>query len=144
MSFNNNIRILTKNDYTNYYPLINSFRHTEFTEEEFQQYIVNLPSNMEIWVIQEDNRLVATGTIIYEPKLIFNRVTYAHVEDICVLESERGKGYGKKIVDHLFQTAQNTKCYKITLVCAEGTVPFYEKCGLEKRGVQCSQLLFKL
>ena len=86
---NYNIRILTKNDYTNYYPLINSFRHTEFTEEEFQEYMNTLPSNMEIWVIQEDDRLLATGTIIYEPKLIFNRVTYAHIEDICVLESER-------------------------------------------------------
>ena len=140
---NYNIRILTKNDYTNYYPLINSFRHTEFTEEEFQEYMNTLPSNMEIWVIQEDDRLLATGTIIYEPKLIFNRVTYAHIEDICVLESERGKGYGKKMVDHLFQIATEKKCYKITLVCAEGTVPFYVKCGLEKRGVQCSQLLSK-
>ena len=39
------------------------------------------------------------------------------------------------------EIAKNKNCYKITLVCNEENTQFYEKCGLEKRGFQMSQLL---
>lgn len=136
-----NFRLLTKDDYSSYWPLINSFRQTSFTEQQFQDFLHTLPSNMEIWVLEKESQLVATGTLIYEPKLIFDICTYAHVEDICVLESERKNKLGSAMVQHLMKVANEKGCHKITLVCAEKTAPFYIKNGLEERGVQCCQLL---
>jgi hypothetical protein len=134
-------RLLSTNDYQQYYPLINSFRTTSFTEEQFKTFVNTLPSNMEIWVLEKNSVLVATGTLIFEPKLIFDLSTYAHVEDVCVLPSERNHKYGSTIVQQLIKRANEKQCHKITLVCAPSTAPFYIKNGLEERGVQCCQLL---
>lgn len=134
-------RHLSPNDYSQYYPLINSFRKTSFTEEQFRTFVNTLPSNLEIWVLEKNGTLVATGTLIYEPKLIFDICTYAHVEDVCVLESERKNKVGSALVQHLMKVANEKGCHKITLDCAESTAPFYLKNGLEQRGVQCCQLL---
>ena len=134
-------RLLTKNDYSLYLPLINNFRKTNFSEQQFQTFLQTLPSNIEIWVFEKNSQLVATGTLIYEPKLIFDLSIYAHVEDICVLESERNNKLGSSMVQHLMKVANDKGCHKITLVCAEKTAPFYIKNGLEQRGVQCCQLL---
>jgi glucosamine-phosphate N-acetyltransferase len=135
------IRQLTENDYIQYYPLINEFRQTSFTEEEFKTYMKEKPSNLEIWVLEADGKLAATTTVIYEPKLIFNRCTFAHIEDVCTLKEFQHKGYGSLLLQHVLQEAKNKKCYKATLVCNESVLPFYLKNKFEKRGVQCSMLL---
>lgn len=141
---NYKIRRLTNNDYTGYFPLINEFRSTIFTEEQFIFFMDTLPSNIEIWVIvQEDNKFIATGTIIYENKLIYDICTYAHIEDICVAENCRKTGIGSILIKHLWKEAEMKKCFKITLVCKKETVPFYVKNGFEERDIQCSQLIFK-
>jgi GNAT superfamily N-acetyltransferase len=135
------IRLLTREDFCQYYPLINEFRETNFTEDEFQQFVDTLPSNIHIYVMVVDTKIVATTTVIYEPKLIFNRCTFAHVEDVCVLKECQHKGYGSILLQHVIDLARNKKCYKITLVCNEKLLPFYVKNNFEQRGVQCSQLL---
>lgn len=135
------IRYLTREDYHQYYPLINEFRQTTFTEEEFKQYMDSLPSNIYIYVLEENTKLVATTTVMYEPKLIFNRCKFAHIEDVCVLKEFHKHGYGSQLLQYVIQKAKEEKCYKITLVCNEMVMPFYLKNGFEKRGVQCSMLL---
>ena len=52
------IRKLSVDDYASYYPLINEFRKTEFTEGEFKEYINTLPSNIEIYVLVIENEIV--------------------------------------------------------------------------------------
>ncbi len=95
-----------------------------------------------IWVYEEGEQLLATGTIIYETKFIYNTCIYAHIEDICVRASHRRQGLGKKLVAHLIDQARH--CYKITLDCADENIKFYESCGLERRGNQMCQLLKNL
>ncbi len=135
------IRKLTRSDYEQYYPLINEFRATSFTKEDFEQYIDALPSNISIYVLVVEDQIVSTTTVMYEPKLIFDRCTFAHVEDVCTLKQHQGKGYGSKLLQHVIADAKTRGCYKITLVCNETVLPFYLKNNFEKRGVQCSQLL---
>lgn len=134
-------RKLADSDYELYLPLINSFRPTTFSKEQFVDFVKTLPTTIEIWVLEKNSQLVATGTLIYEPKLIFDLCTYAHVEDVCVLESERQNKVGSAMIQHLMKIANDKGCHKLTLVCAEKTAPFYIKNGLEQRGVQCCQLL---
>lgn len=135
------IRELTRDDYAEYYPLIREFRETLVTEEEFKDFVSNLGPHIHIYVLVLDSHIVATTTVIYEPKLIFNRCTFAHIEDVCVLKSHQKGGWGSTLLQHVIQEAKLRKCYKATLVCAEATSPFYLKNGFETRGIQCSMLL---
>ena len=137
---NYNIRKLTNLDYNKYLVMINEFRTTVFTEEQFIETLQYIKPFSEIWVIEKDDDIIATGTIIYEKKFIFNCVKLAHIEDVCVKEKYRKFGFGKKIVNHLMNEAKKQECYKVTLVCNESNIGFYENCGMEMRGVQMSQL----
>ena len=135
------IRLLNATDYDQYYPLINEFRSTVFSEKQFVDYMTNLPSNIEIWALEKDNQIVGTSTVIYEPKLIHNMCTYAHIEDVCISGKYRGQGLGSIMLKKIFKVIKKRDCLKVTLVCDEKTSQFYIKNSLEKRGVQCCQLL---
>ena len=143
MSFT--FRELTTSDYNQYKLIINEFRPTEFTEEEFIDILSNIKKTSEIWIIiDEKGSFIAIGTIIFEYKFIFNTCIYAHIEDVCVSEKYRDQGFGKKMILKLFERAKEKECYKVTLDCADHNIIFYEKCGLEKRGNQMCQLISNL
>jgi glucosamine-phosphate N-acetyltransferase len=135
-------RPLKSNDYELYLSLINEFRPTTFTDDQFKETLQTMEKSSVIWVYEEGEQLLATGTIIYETKFIYNTCIYAHIEDICVRASHRRQGLGKKLVAHLIDQARH--CYKITLDCADENIKFYESCGLERRGNQMCQLLKNL
>jgi predicted GNAT family N-acyltransferase len=135
------MRRLTRDDYVKYYPLIREFRDTVFSEEEFQTYIDSLPGNIEIWVLEEDECLIATATVIFEPKLIFNRCTFAHIEDVCVAKEYRSKGVGSTLIQGVLRIPRVRECRKVTLCCSESVSNFYIRNGFEKRGIQCSLLI---
>ena len=135
-------RQLTSDDYTEYLELINEFRITKFTEDQFKQTLQRIQASSVIYVYEEAGKLLATGTIIYEYKFIFNTCVYANIEDICVRKSYRRQGLGKRLMQYLIN--QSRHCYKITLVCADDNIKFYESCGLTYRGNQMCQLLTNL
>jgi len=134
------LRKLIGDDYVEYLSIISEFRPTFFTNDQFLETLQYANAYSEIWVMLIDNAMVATGTIMYERKYIFDNSCLAHIEDVCVREKCRNKGYGKEIVNHLMNRAKERGCYKVTLDCNTSNIPFYEKCGLEQRGVQMSQL----
>jgi glucosamine-phosphate N-acetyltransferase len=129
-------RKLTIHDYHSFLALINDFRESTFTEEEFVENLNTIMQSSEIYVVESNNTLIATGTIIYETKFIFNICKLAHIEDVCVKMEHRGQGLGKYILSKLVSVAKERKCYKVTLDCADTNVAFYEKCNFEKRGNQ--------
>ena len=131
---------LDKTMYEEYYQMINEFRKTHFTYEQFIETLTYINHYSEIWLLMENNVIAATGTILFEKKFIHDNSFLGHIEDICVKSEHRNKGYGKKIIHKLVEQAKEKGCYKVTLVCNENVKPFYEKCGLEMRGIQMSQL----
>jgi glucosamine-phosphate N-acetyltransferase len=134
------IRKVELTDYEQYIVMINEFRETVFSKEQFIETLNYMQPFSQIYVIEYENDIIATGTIIYEKKFIFNNSTLAHIEDICVKSAYRNYGIGKLIVNHLMHIAKDKGCYKVTLDCNEHNSHFYEKCGLEKRGFQMCQL----
>ena len=66
MTFYNNwvVRRLLKKDYNNYLSIINEFRETTFSEEQFNETLDYLTPHSEIWVIEYKNNIIATGTIM--------------------------------------------------------------------------------
>ncbi|KAJ2392913.1 Glucosamine-phosphate N-acetyltransferase-like protein, partial [Coemansia sp. RSA 2611] len=59
-----------------------------------------------------------------------------HVEDIVVAKGQQGKRFGVTLVKQLLALANATGCYKTILDCDEDNVPFYEKCGMQRKSVQ--------
>lgn len=135
------VRKLLDTDYNEYISLINEFRSTFFTKEQFIKKLQYMNNYSDIWVIQMDDKLIATATIIYEQKFIYNLSVLAHIEDVCVRKEYRGQGYGLEIIKKLIEEARKFGCYKITLDCSDINENFYVKNNFEKRGIQMSQLL---
>ena len=82
--------------------------------------------------------IIASGTIIIEPKIIRGGKPVGHIEDIVISSSYRGKGLGQDILELLIQEGREKNCYKIILDCLENLEAFYSKSGFEKKGVQMS------
>jgi ribosomal protein S18 acetylase RimI-like enzyme len=134
-------RNLSVNDYVQYKELISSFRPTEFSVEQFSNFVNKLGDHIQVWILVENSKILATATILYETKLIFNVSITAHIEDVCVHPDFRGKGIGSQIMYKVFQEAEARGCRKVTLVTAGETTQFYTKNGYECRGVQLSRLI---
>jgi|APCry1669189534_1035231.scaffolds.fasta_scaffold58552_2 ribosomal protein S18 acetylase RimI-like enzyme len=134
-------RTLTVQDYEQYKELISSFRQTEFSVDQFSNFVNKLGEHMQIWILEENSRILATATIMYETKLIFNVSVTAHIEDVCVHPDFRGKGIGSQIMDKVYQEAKARGCRKVTLVTSIDTIKFYTKNDYEVRGVQLSRLI---
>lgn len=130
------IRKLNKNDYDQYLLLINDFKKTYFSKIIFEELLDIINANSTIWVIEEDGKLIGTGTLLYEYKFIRDISKCAHIEDVCINKDYRGKNYGTLLIDHLITEAQNNNCYKIILDCNSELEKFYAKSGLIKNGIQ--------
>jgi len=89
-------------------------------------------------IIVEDTKtsvVIATGSLIIEPKFIHQAGMVGHIEDCVVEETMRSKGLGRMIVEQLKRLARETGCYKCILDCEEQNVPFYERCGFKRKEV---------
>ena len=135
------IRTLDKNDFSkNYLNLMSQLSPVDIkkvTKLEFVSWVeeVNNNSSHNIFVIENvDNAdIIASGTLLIEPKLIHSFGYVGHIEDIIVDKSYRGCGLGKIIVSYLIEHAKILKCYKVILNCSDKYVKFYKKLGLNKK-----------
>lgn len=137
------IRKLNNSDYQNYLNLINQFRSTTFTLEEYKNTLSIIENNSTVWVVDYNNELIGTATIIYEYKFIRNIVKLAHIEDVCIDEKYRKKGIGNLLINYLVNEANKENCYKIILDCDESLENFYKKSGLEKKGIQMTKYFIR-
>ena len=104
-------------------------------ENKFNIFIDELPSNIHIFVIYDTrlDKIVGTGTIIIESKIIHNFGKVGHIEDVVVDSHYRGYGLGKIIVNYLIDYSKLNNCYKIILMASDENVEFYKKLGLNKK-----------
>jgi len=84
----------------------------------------------------EEFDIIASGTIIIEPKIIRGGQNVGHIEDIVVKNNFRCKGISKVILEMLKSIAREKNCYKVILDCNESLKTFYNKCDFEEKGVQ--------
>ena len=75
------------------------------------------------------------GRFVQRPARPLTRLA-AHIEDVVVDSTVRGKGLGKLIITKLVELAEAAGCYKVVLDCSEANVGFYKKCGFEQKEVQ--------
>lgn len=127
------IRNLHKNDYyLNYLDLLSQLsvvNKDNISSNEFNSFIEELKDNHIIKVIELNNKIVASGTLYIENKIIHNFGKVGHIEDIVIDINFRGKSLGIQIVQNLIDLSKKNKCYKIILNCNESNINFYKKCG---------------
>ena len=87
--------------------------------------------NAEIYIIRDinENKIIASGSILIEKKFIHKLSSIGHIEDIVVDSNFRGLGLGKQLLNHLSSISKERGCYKVILNCSEKNIKFYEKCG---------------
>lgn len=83
--------------------------------------------------------IIASGTIIIEPKIIREGKNVGHIEDIVVAKHMRGKGISSKILNILKIFARSSNCYKVILDCDNNIKNFYIKNGFEVKGIQMAE-----
>lgn len=90
----------------------------------------------------EQEKIVGTASVFLEDKI--NRGTnpttgqlykVAHIEEVVVDSSARGKGVGKDLMAYCINFSRLAGAYKLILECSEDNVAFYEKCGLHRHEV---------
>jgi glucosamine-phosphate N-acetyltransferase len=100
--------------------------------QEFGDKLLSLQSNRyEVYVYLIDGKIVATAAILYEYKLRYKKPK-AYIEDVAVHKQYRGRGLGKKMVEHCVKVAKEKNCYKIVLSCNDDLVDFYQGLSFEK------------
>lgn len=129
-------RKLNLDDYERFLKLINDFRETYFTKEDFIKNYYFISQCSDTYVMEYNEELIATGKLLYDRKYIHNICTLGHIEDVCVKKEYRNSGLGKNIVSKIVERAKENGCYKVTLNCLDTNVDFYKKCNFEKSGNQ--------
>jgi glucosamine-phosphate N-acetyltransferase len=130
------VRIIKYTDYyKGYIGLLQQLTKAEkMTYKKFKQLLDNTIAI--IYVIEdiENKKIIATGTLLKEQKIIHNGGKVGHIEDIVVDNEYRGKGLGKKLLQHIINIAEKD-CYKVILNCKNSVKPFYEKFKFKEHSI---------
>ena len=133
-----NIKI---DDYNDIIALLKQLTDCSYDKNSFEKYIDNLPSNQHHFVLEKEGKLLASGVLVIETKIIHNFKNVGHIEDIVVNKIYRGMGLGKKILQYLISYAEKQNCYKVILNCDPKIQSFYESCDLKKYNIQMGKYL---
>ena len=128
-----------------YLLLLSNLTTTNFIETKLFKDNIEQISRMGAIIVGVTNdssnnyEIVASGTIIIEPKIIRGGSNVGHIEDIVVANHMRGKGISQKILDILRAYARENSCYKVILDCSEEVKKVYTKNGFKVKGIQMAE-----
>lgn len=70
-----------------------------------------------------------TGELVAFSRVLTDGVYRAHLFDVIVKESHRGRGLGQAVIDAVLEHPVLSRVEKIILSCRTELVPFYERWG---------------
>lgn len=85
-----------------------------------------------LYVVEHDQRLVASCALSVIPNLTRGCRPYGLVENVVTHELYRRHGFGSLAVAHALSAAWDQRCYKVMLLTgrqSDGTHQFYQRCG---------------
>jgi len=131
------IRKINKNDFNQIINLLKQLSDSvKLDKNSFDLFIDSLNKNHQIWIIEENDILIVTGTILIENKIIHNFGKVGHIEDIVVDKNNRNRKLGTKILEHLINIAKKDNCYKVILNCNIKFENFYKKNNFKTNGLE--------
>lgn len=79
----------------------------------------------------------ASGKIVGMGRVISDGCSDAYIQDVVVLQNQRGRGIGRGLIETLVAHCKKKKLPWIGLVAEPGTYPFYRGIGFkDKKGFQ--------
>jgi N-acetylglutamate synthase-like GNAT family acetyltransferase len=90
---------------------------------------------LHIFLLEQDDRVVATAYLNVIPNLTRSNSPYAVVENVVVESSLRGTGLGKQLMAGTLAAAWAAGCYKVMLLTGShtpSTHAFYQACGFSR------------
>jgi GNAT superfamily N-acetyltransferase len=102
-------------------------------ESIWQEIIAN--KNNHYFVIETQEKLVASCHLAIIPNLTRGCRPYGIIENVVTHANFRNKGFGKKLLRHALKFAYDNNCYKVMLMTGskkEWVHKFYEDAGFKK------------
>ena len=129
------IRELREDDLENgFLTTLDSLRQTSgIDSDKAREIFERIDSNPDhtIVIAELDGKIVASTTLLIEPKFIHKGGLVGHIEDVVVKRDFQGQKIGEKITRHILEFARSRGCYKTILDCTDEVRPFYEKMGFK-------------
>ena len=98
-------------------------------------------ANAHVYVIRDEGRIVASGTLCLKHTLEF---AIADIESVVVSPGHRGRGYGKTLMKALLEAARGFQVYHIQLTSNPARVAanrLYQELGFVRYETNCYQLV---
>ena len=116
--------------------LMHELSATSYCNEEILNNVMN-DGNSHLFIIREDGHIIATGTlcVMHNPEF-----TIASVESVVVASSCRGRGYGKKLIEHIINEAKYMNVRSVHLTSNPKRVVannLYQSLGFVKYETNC-------
>ncbi len=128
-----------------YLLLLSQLTTTEFIENNiFRNNVerINQMGTIIVGIMTDSSNnfeIIASGTIIVEPKIIRGGKNVGHIEDVVISKHMSGKNISQRILDILKLYARENQCYKVILDCDSTVKKTYINNGFEIKGVQMAQ-----
>lgn len=134
------IRDFSQNDMASAIDMLQSVSTFSPEVDRFEELATNFLNDQSVYscVAVCDGKTIGVGSI-FVLKRIRGGVA-AIVEDVAVHKDARGMGVGRLILKKLLEHAKAKACFKVTLVCNNENIPFYEKIGF-KRDYQSMKIM---
>ena len=133
-----NFRRLEKAEYDkNYLELLKQLTTVgDISKEKYETTFDKMGA--EVWVVEFEERIIASVSLLLEQKIIHDCGIVGHLEDVVVDRDYRKYGLGKFIIERIIKIAMERGCYKLIGDCKSELLGFYEKNGFESKCVQIS------
>ena len=120
--------------------LMHELSATSFCNEELLDNALN-DANVHVYVIRDEGRIVATGTLCIKHTLEF---TIADIESVVVSSKYRGRGYGKELMTAMIEAAEKMNVHHIQLTSKPARVAanqLYQNMGFERYETNCYKMI---
>ena len=111
--------------------LMHELSATSFCNEELLNNALN-DANVHVYVIRDEEHIVATGTLCIKHTLEF---IIADIESVVVSSKSRGRGYGKELMTAMIEAAKKMNVHHIQLTSNPARVAanhLHQELGFER------------
>lgn len=127
--------LTTGEEFRRAYPVMNELRTHLMTVDDYEQQLGAMRRDgYRLFAVVEDDRYVALVGVAIRTNFYYGRFLYVY--DLITSDTERSKGHGKALLDHLEELARADGCQTIALssgVQRADAHRFYEdKMGYER------------
>ncbi len=107
-----------------------ALRPTNLTyEQAVDVFRHRMKQKIQTYVALVDGKVVATASVLIEPKFIHDGGLVGHVEDVAVHPQQQHLGLGRRLMTKIIEECRAAGCYKIILDCEPELENFYGKLG---------------